>query len=107
MLFEFQRLENSKKHNSVHVTYYLSGSRKVEKPVIGNGQHQKGGEDVPMQSSPFLSSSMPQQEVEEVSIPAKTIMLVAEDDLNGECRRTAEDGITRCEFTQLACEANI
>jgi DNA polymerase delta subunit 3 len=82
MLFEFHRHENSKKPNSVHATFFLSGTRRAEKAVATNGYHEKDGGDIDM-SDAFMSSSMPQQEAGEAPVPTKSIMLVVEEELEG------------------------
>lgn len=83
MLFEFHRKENAKKPGTVHATYLITGSRKVETAPQTNGVHSQDGEDTVMQSSPPLPSSSapkPEDTVEE-SVPTRSIMLVKEEHL--------------------------
>jgi len=80
MLYEFHHLQNAKKPGTVHATYLVSGTKRAEEQEASSGV-QKDGEDEYMQSSPFMSSSMPQpdQDTEETSV--LSITLVREEDL--------------------------
>ncbi|KAK2803098.1 hypothetical protein FQN51_003842 [Onygenales sp. PD_10] len=81
MLYEFHRVENSKKPRSVSATYLITGTQvPVQKRPL-NG-HVKDGEDEVMQSSPFMSSQVAQQgdDVEDIP-PVTAITLVREEDL--------------------------
>ncbi|KAI9848103.1 MAG: hypothetical protein M1837_001205 [Sclerophora amabilis] len=82
MLYEFHRQQNTKKAGSVHATYLIGGIRHhpVE-AVIVNGKSTGDGEDENMQSSPLLSSSMPNQDIEQNRVPVTSITLVREEDL--------------------------
>jgi DNA polymerase delta subunit 3 len=83
MLFEFHRLQNSKKPGSIHATYLVTGLQRPEQfNSVSNG-HGAGGEDTYMQSSPFMSSSIAQPEEQHEAKPVQTIMLVKEEDLEG------------------------
>jgi len=83
MLFEFHRQQNAKKPGTVHATYLLSGTKQEELqtpiPTI-----TKDGEDEYMHSSPFVTSSMPEQESLS-SVHTTTISLVREEDLDSIC----------------------
>ncbi|KAK3709467.1 hypothetical protein LTR37_010840 [Vermiconidia calcicola] len=85
MLYEFHRKQNAKKAGTVHATYLITGTRRVEAaPSQTNGVHSRDGEDTVMQSSPVLpSSSMPRPEeaAEEPSF-IRSIMLVKEEHLD-------------------------
>ncbi|KAI9705567.1 MAG: hypothetical protein M1836_006323 [Candelina mexicana] len=81
MLFDFHHQETSKKPGSFHATYLLSGLRQPPEPAPVNGVHEKDGDDDLMQSSPLMSSSMPNQDEAEESIPIRTITLVKEEHL--------------------------
>lgn len=83
MLYEFHHLQNSRKPASVYATYVVDGVPLACKEPKFNGHHQDGV-DVHTQSSPYMSSSMPQDQMEEDSIPSKKIVLAREDDLEGE-----------------------
>ena len=81
MLYDFYHLQNAKTSGSVYACYLLDGIRKPHEKAITNG-HQIDGEDLHMQSSPFISS-MPQQDQDEKGISTKCISLVTEEDLEG------------------------
>ena len=75
-------MQNDKKPGSVHATYLLSGLEAVKSPPASQDEETLGnGGDVHMQSSPFLSSSMPQVEDEELS-SSKLILLARQEDLD-------------------------
>ena len=82
MLYEFHHAQNSKRIGSVHATYLLDGVPRVVKESNDTG-YQPEGEDIHMQSSPYMSSSMPQEDGEEDKIPSRKIMLAREEDLKG------------------------
>jgi DNA polymerase delta subunit 3 len=90
MLYEFHRQQNGKKPGTVHATYLLSGTKRVEEPVPTNSKVKKDGEDEYMQSSPFLASSMPQIEDGSGAANVLSITLVREENLEG--RRSLEIG---------------
>ena len=80
MLYDFHHQQTARKPGSVHGIYLISGMKKVEPAVAVNGGHTRDGEDSFMQSSPFMSSSMPQDE----NIPSrKVVTLVREEQLEG------------------------
>ncbi|KAH8594485.1 DNA polymerase subunit Cdc27 [Bisporella sp. PMI_857] len=81
MLFEFHRQQNAKKPGTVHATYLLSGLKQEEREPTPTPIIKKDGEDDYMQSSPFMSSSMPQPVEEPISIPITTVALVREENL--------------------------
>jgi DNA polymerase delta subunit 3 len=82
MLYEFHQNQNAKKPGTVHATYLLAGTKSKE--INGTDGAQKDGEDEYMQSSPFVSGSMPQptEETEEISV--LSVSLVKEEDLESE-----------------------
>jgi DNA polymerase delta subunit 3 len=83
MLYDFHASQNSKQPNSVHATYLVTGTKKVETPLaLPNG---KDGDDVVMASSPFPSSWRDESHEEPRSsrIPVKTLTLVREEELEG------------------------
>jgi DNA polymerase delta subunit 3 len=81
MLYEFHRLQNSKKPGTIHATYLVSGTKR-EGPQPTN-KEEKDGEDEYMQSSPFVGSSMPQPDESTGESGVLTISLVKEEDLDG------------------------
>ena len=87
MLYEFHHQQLSNKPGSVHATYLLSGTGLPTQPPLANGNHAKDGEDDQMQSSPFMSSSMPDQEVNFEQIPVQHVVLSREEDLESKSNR--------------------
>ncbi|XRM47978.1 hypothetical protein ABZX51_010925 [Aspergillus tubingensis] len=80
MLFDFHRNENNKKPNSVNATYIITGIQKApETPPTTNGL-QDSFDGIP-QSSPYISSSMPNQDVATDEIAMSSVVLVREEDL--------------------------
>lgn len=82
MLYDFHQTQATKQPSSVHATYLLDGEPIISKRTRADG-HQQAGTDVHMQSSPFMSSSMPQEEQEEDGVPQRSIILAREEDLQG------------------------
>ena len=82
MLYDFHQRQTSKKPGSIHATYLIDGIPTITKAHSTNGQ-TGDGEDAYMQNSPVMSSSLPQEETEEYTIPSKSIMLAREEDLQG------------------------
>ncbi|KGY15578.1 hypothetical protein PABG_11571 [Paracoccidioides brasiliensis Pb03] len=84
MLYEFHRVENSKKPQSVHATYLITGTQlPTQRHHVLNGDAKKDGDDDIMQCSPFLSSQTGFQEDDtEDSPPVTSITLVREEDLS-------------------------
>ncbi|CAL3962730.1 unnamed protein product [Diplocarpon coronariae] len=81
MLFEFHRNQNAKKPGTIHATYLISGTKRKEDPFVTNGAPQKDGEDDYMQSSPFMSSSMPHPDSASGESGVLSITLVKEEQL--------------------------
>jgi DNA polymerase delta subunit 3 len=81
VLYEFHRNENAKKPATVHATYIISGIQKAPEPAPTNGH--ANDEDEMMQSSPYLPSSMPNEDEASDSIRTASIILVREEDLEG------------------------
>jgi DNA polymerase delta subunit 3 len=80
MLYDFHYRQNGGRPGTVHATYLVTGEQAVTSANMANGQ-QDADEDTPMQSSPYVSSSIPKQDEEpEVSI-MKVITLVREEHL--------------------------
>ncbi|KAJ5782505.1 DNA polymerase subunit Cdc27 [Penicillium paradoxum] len=79
ILFEFHRNENAKKPQTVHATYVISGLQKASEPAPANGH--ANDEDEVMQSSPYLPSSIPNQDEVSDSIRITSIVLAREEDL--------------------------
>ncbi|CAO1601614.1 CDC27 protein [Xanthoria calcicola] len=77
----FLAQQNSKKPGSVHAVYLVTGYVYPLTPTSSAQYEQADGEDAHMQSSPFMSSSMPQQDEEEEQLAVKTITLCREEDL--------------------------
>ncbi|CAG8128988.1 unnamed protein product [Penicillium olsonii] len=79
ILFEFHRNENAKKPATVHATYVISGIQKTPEPAPANGNGSD--EDKMMGSSPYLPSSMPDQDEASDAVVTTSIVLVREEDL--------------------------
>ncbi|CAG8254077.1 unnamed protein product [Penicillium nalgiovense] len=79
ILFEFHRNENAKKPQTVHATYVISGIQKAPEPAPTNGHADD--EDEMIQSSPYLPSSMPNQDATSDSFRTASIVLAREEDL--------------------------
>ncbi|KAL8666343.1 MAG: hypothetical protein Q9202_001614 [Teloschistes flavicans] len=83
MLFDFHEKQNSKKSGSIHAVYLVSGFVAAAPPAASTQLEQGDGEDVSMQSSPFMSSSMPQKEEDDELLTARTVALCRQEDLEG------------------------
>ena len=95
MLYEFHEVQNSKKPGLVRATYLLDGVPRATKEPDTNG-HELDGEDVHMQSSPYMSSSMPQPESDDLGVPQRRITLVREEDLAGKMIMSSAVGPIYC-----------
>lgn len=82
MLYEFYSTQATKTPGSIDATYLLDGVPRAPKESSVNG-HKQDGEDMHMQSSPYMSSSMPHQEDQEEAVPSRNIILAKEEDLEG------------------------
>ena len=83
MLYEFYTTQKTKKPGSIDATYLLDGVTRTPEEPSANG-HQQDAEDVHMQSSPYMSSSIPHQEDQIEAVPWRSIILAKEEDLEGE-----------------------
>ncbi|KAI4258996.1 MAG: hypothetical protein L6R42_004809 [Xanthoria sp. 1 TBL-2021] len=90
LLFQFHKQQNSKKPGSVHAVYLVTGYIIPVTPTSSAQYEQADGEDAHMQSSPFMSSSMPQQEEEEERLAVKTVTLCREEELEA-AKHASED----------------
>jgi DNA polymerase delta subunit 3 len=82
MLYEFHRQQSSKGHESIHATYLLTGVRpSSETGITADGEDTKITQDDYIQSSPFMSSSMPTHDVAGGKTLVKSVMLVHENEL--------------------------
>ncbi|RJE18611.1 hypothetical protein PHISCL_09056 [Aspergillus sclerotialis] len=84
MLYEFHRTENAKKFNSVNATYVITGFQKPPEslPPHGNLSQDNNGDDDAMQSSSYISSSMPTQDVVVEPGAIAAIVLVRGEELD-------------------------
>lgn len=64
--------------------YLVTGYISPVTPTSSAQYEQADGEDVHMQSSPFMSSSMPRQDEDEEQLAVKTVTLCREEYLEGE-----------------------
>ena len=83
MLYDFRRQQNARRAGSVHATFLLSGTTSIQRASVVSANGQADGGDVHMQSSPFMSSSMPHQDEEDVPL-VTVITLVREEHLEGQ-----------------------
>lgn len=86
MLYDFHHSENKKKPQSVHATYVITGIQKPQEILNANGAHtENGGDDGDdiMQSSPYMPSSMPNQDSVTDEVATTSIILAREEDLEG------------------------
>lgn len=99
MLYDFHRLENAKKPNSVHATYIIIG---VPEPELhAKRQARDRADDEVMQSSPYVGSQPdPVDSDEEEPIPVTAVRLVREEELSG--RFVVNRGETTSPFLVLA-----
>jgi DNA polymerase delta subunit 3 len=87
MLYEFHHAENTKKPRSVNATYILTGIQKAEDTANAAGTNGTSGDgDEIMPSSPYIPSSMPNQQAATDQIPISSVLLVREEDLEGRFR---------------------
>ncbi|EOA87597.1 uncharacterized protein SETTUDRAFT_150612 [Exserohilum turcica Et28A] len=63
MLFEFHKKQNTRKPNSVHATYLITGTPRRSQHA--NGAKRQKGDDNDMRSSPFISSMPEAEEAED------------------------------------------
>ena len=82
MLYEFHTTQRVEDPGSIVATYILNGVPKAPKQSYVNG-HYQDGEDTYMQSSPYMSSSVPHQNDQDEAAPSRVVVLVNEDDLEG------------------------
>jgi len=82
MLYDFRHGQNSTKTKSVHATFTIEGIPKTMKEASING-FQRDGEDVHMRSSPYMSSSVPQEDGEVDLVLRRQVTLAREEDLEG------------------------
>lgn len=84
MLFDFHKQQNSKKPGSVHAVHLVCGLAAGSSSAVSTQDVQADGEDAHMQSSPFMSSSMPQKDDNDEEPPAvRSIAICREEDLEG------------------------
>lgn len=83
MLYEFYSTQTTKKPGSINATYLLDGVPRTPEEPNANG-HQQDGEDMHMQSSPFMSSPIPHQEDQVEAVPWSSVILAKEEDIEGE-----------------------
>jgi len=85
MLFDFHKVQNAKKLQSVHATYVVTGKTKLS--ATPNGSGTKDSEDISMRSSSPPFSSFPRSESthELEQTPVTTVTLVKEEALESAC----------------------
>ncbi|PWY87062.1 hypothetical protein BO94DRAFT_516760 [Aspergillus sclerotioniger CBS 115572] len=83
MLYDFHHNENNKKPNSVNATYIITGVQKAPELTSATNGVLDSFDDsngIP-QSSPYVSSSMPNQDAVTDEIAISSVLLVREEDL--------------------------
>jgi len=83
MLYDFHKNQNAKKPGTIHATYLISGTKRIDETTPKPGGIKKDGEDDYMASSSFMSSSMPQPEEGTGESSVLSITLVKEENLEG------------------------
>ncbi|KAL8812424.1 MAG: hypothetical protein Q9223_000339 [Gallowayella weberi] len=73
--------QNSKKPGSVHAIYLITGIVVPKSSEASAQVEQADGEDAYMQSSPFMSSSMPHRRDDEELLAVKSITICRQEDL--------------------------
>ena len=99
MLYSFHHSENSKKPNSVDATYVITGVQHPPEPPATTG------DDI-MQSSPYISSSMPNQDDLASAVTTSSIILVREEDLEGNATIDSS-GMVLVADTGYRCEIDV
>ena len=80
MLYEFHRVENARKPNSVHATFYLTGRKRDTRHTNGtNGAIKAEDADTVMRSSPPRDSGSAAGE--EGHITQTSVVIVREEEL--------------------------
>ena len=106
MLYEFHTHENKKKPGSVYAAYLLYGTQNA-KPSNTNGDVRRDGEDVSMTSSPFMSSSMPQDEDTTEVPPVKVMTIVREENLEGVTSQDVREPLEEMLMPYDSCQGTI
>jgi hypothetical protein len=86
ILYEFHRTENAKNPGSLNATYLVAGipvPDVADKPATNGNKSATQNGDVPMQSSPFMSSAPEPPASSEKPIRTSLYLLAREEDLNG------------------------
>jgi DNA polymerase delta subunit 3 len=83
MLYDFHKTQNAKRPASLHATYLVSGTEKVERPV--SDSKAAHDDDIQMTSSPFPGSWRDKSHEEYLisNIPVNAVKLVREEHLEG------------------------
>ncbi|KAJ6021120.1 hypothetical protein N7540_006624 [Penicillium herquei] len=82
LLYEFHRNENTKKPGSVHATYVITGIQSSPSTSATATNGNTKDEDEVMQSSPYLPSSMPNQDSASELARFTAVILAREEDLD-------------------------
>ncbi|RMZ36735.1 hypothetical protein AFCA_008143 [Aspergillus flavus] len=81
MLYDFHHNENNKKPQSVNATYIITGVQKAPAPATNGHTNGEDNRDDVFPSSPYLSSSMPNQDSAPDTVATASVLLVREEDL--------------------------
>ncbi len=83
MLYDFYRNQNAKKPGTIYATYLISGTKRTNETTPTPSGTKKDGDDEYMQSSSFMSSSMPQPDEDNGQSSVFSLTLVKEENLEG------------------------
>lgn len=84
LLYEFYHQQNTKKPGSLYATYLLAGTQAViDRACAHSCVDHDGIQDVDIQSSPFINSSMPPEADPGERRRVRLVALVREQDLEG------------------------
>ncbi|KAL8942289.1 MAG: hypothetical protein Q9216_001762 [Gyalolechia sp. 2 TL-2023] len=107
MLSHFYQQQNTKKPGSVCAVYILSGVLAPMSPTISAPIPTRDGEDVFMQSSSLISSSMAQREDEEEPEAVRSIVMCREEDLEGKSMMALFEPLMEDWISEYLTSANL
>lgn len=93
MLYDFHHNENNKKPQSVNATYIITGVQKAPAPATNGHTNGEDNRDDVFPSSPYLSSSMPNQDSAPDTVATASVLLVREEDLEGRAPLVSHAGL--------------
>jgi DNA polymerase delta subunit 3 len=107
ILYEFHAHENGKKQKSVHATYLMAGTKKINEPPVATNGNINGtdveNEPIPSSPPPFTSSMLQSsqqdgdgQQLQSEIVPVNTVTLVREESLEGARSPCSPSDIAEC-----------